>query len=86
MKTACVVESEDTSDLINDYIITALRKSEGIDFIKMEKAIGNGPVEAIKKAARKFVASGQLIADSGTLRFTEKSWLVSDMILCDLLQ
>ena len=86
MKTACVVESEDTSDLINDYIITALRKSEGIDFIKMEKALGNGPVEAIKKQARKFVASGQLIADSGTLRFTEKSWLVSDMILCDLLQ
>lgn len=86
MKPTCVEEVEERADLINDYIITGLRKAEGIDFNKMEESLGSHPVEALKKAAEKFVISGKLVSDSTSLRFTEESWLVSDMILCDLLQ
>lgn len=86
MKPICVEEAEERADLINDYIITGLRKAEGIDFNKMEQSLGAQPVEMLKKAAEKFVSSGKLVSDSTSLRFTEESWLVSDMILCDLLQ
>jgi len=79
-------ENEDECDLVNDYIITALRQASGIDFNTMSRRVGSSPVEILRKAAKPFVNAGTLIDDGDRLRFPEEAWLISDMVLRDLLQ
>lgn len=86
MRIIAEEEEEDECDLVNDYIITALRQSCGIDFDDMSRRVGSSPMEILRKAAKPFVNAGTLIDDGCRLRFPEEAWLISDMVLRDLLQ
>lgn len=86
MESIADEETEDDDDLVNDYIITALRQASGIDFNAMSRRVGSRAVDTLHRAAAPFVKAGSLIDDGGSLRFTEEAWLISDMVLRDLLQ
>ncbi len=79
-------EVETDCDLINDYIITALRKSEGIDLKDMSAVVGKTSVDSLKRTAAPFISNGTIVCDDDRLRFTEESWLISDMALRELIQ
>ena len=86
MESIADEETEDDDDLVNDYIITALRQASGIDFNAMSRRVGSRAVDTLHRAAAPFVKAGSLIDDGCSLRFTEEAWLISDMVLRDLLQ
>lgn len=72
--------------MTNDYIITSLRKAEGINLDEMENITGKRSAMRLLNDATPFVKSGKLKIEKHNLKFTEESWLVSDMILRELLQ
>ncbi len=78
-------ETETRSDLINDYIITRLRTSEGLDMADMRFRFGNIAADELRHAAMRFVNRGSLVYDRDILRFPETGWLISDAVLRELL-
>lgn len=84
--TAYEEDDESEEDLTNDYIITSLRKAEGINLDEMENITGKRSAMRLLNDATPFVKSGKLKIEKHNLKFTEESWLVSDMILRELLQ
>lgn len=75
-------ETGTPGELYNDYIITTLRTSEGINLKEMSKRFDTS---ALEKSSHRFIDKGLLIYDNGNIRFTESSWLVSDAVLRDLI-
>jgi oxygen-independent coproporphyrinogen-3 oxidase len=65
---------------MNEYIMTSLRTSEGIDMQKLEKA----ERERLGKAVRKFIDRGMVIEKEGHLRLTREGKLFADGIAAEL--
>ena len=85
-KTIYEVEDETPTDLYNDYIITSLRTSDGINLDDMRARFGGEYAEEFCKSAETFIASGKLVQPTPlTIRFTEDAWLVSDSVLRELI-
>lgn len=85
-KTFFEIEEETETDLINDYIITTLRTSDGINLNDLEHRFGTRQAESFAKSAKPFISAGNLIYTApNTLRFTEDAWLISDSILRELI-
>lgn len=78
-------ETETQSELINDYIITRLRTSEGLDLADMHSRFGRIAADELRHEAMRFVNCGSLVYDHDILRFPENGWLISDAVLRELL-
>lgn len=77
-----IVESETDTDRYNDYLITALRTSDGIDLGKMSSRFD--PAQLIA-AAKPFLDKGTLRRDGDRIYFPEEAWLISDGVLRELI-
>lgn len=55
-------------DRYHDYLITALRTSEGADLQKIRDLFGEAMVDELKKKAAPFIVSGELVIEGGGLR------------------
>ena len=79
----CVSEEEQLSatDIFNDYVITALRTSSGIDMDYLEREQPRQMVENLKHQAESFVASGKLEYSGNHLKLTHSGIFVSDEIM-----
>ena len=80
---SCVSEEEQlsASDIFNDYVITALRTSSGIDMDYLEREQPRQMVENLKHQAESFVASGKLEYSGNHLKLTHSGIFVSDEIM-----
>lgn len=81
--TVCyVTESETDTDRYNDYLITALRTSEGIDLGRMARWFDPSQLMA---AAKPFLDRGTLWREGDRIYFPEEAWLISDGVLRELI-
>jgi oxygen-independent coproporphyrinogen-3 oxidase len=83
----CVSETEEltATDTFNDYVITALRTSEGIDISLLEREYPHQMVDYLKHQAESFVKSGQLEYSANHLKLTHSGIFVSDEIMVALI-
>ena len=84
---SCVSEEEKLSptDIFNDYVITALRTSSGIDMEYLEREQPRQMVEYLKHQAESFVADGKLEYSANHLKLTHSGIFVSDEIMESLI-
>ena len=84
---SCVSEEEQLSptDIFNDYVITALRTSSGIDMDYLEREQPRQMVEYLKHQADSFVADGKLEYSANHLKLTHSGIFVSDEIMESLI-
>ena len=84
---SCVSEEEQLSpsDIFNDYVITALRTSSGIDMDYLEREQPRQMVEYLKRQAESFVADGKLEYAGNHLKLTHSGIFVSDEIMEELI-
>lgn len=68
-------------DRLNEYVMTSLRRVEGIDLDYVEQRFGCGERRRIERAAKEWVASGVVRAEASTLAISVKHFLVSDAVI-----
>lgn len=74
-------ETLSPSDIFNDYVITALRTSAGINMDYLEREQPRQMVDYLKYQAESFVRAGQLEYSANHLKLTHKGIFVSDEIM-----
>ena len=80
-------EEETAEQLSNDYIMVALRTSEGIDLNYLTTLAGSKRTERVKKTAEKYLDEGKMeLTAAGGLRIAEQSWLVGDSLTLDFIE
>ena len=83
----CVSETETLSptDIFNDYVITALRTSSGIDMDYLQREQPRQMVDYLRHQAESFVAAGKLEYAGNHLKLTHSGIFVSDEIMEELI-
>ena len=83
----CVSETEtlSPSDIFNDYVITALRTSSGIDMDYLEREQPSQMVDYLRHQAESYVAAGKLEYAGNHLKLTHSGIFVSDEITEELI-
>ena len=69
------------SDIFNDYVITALRTSVGIDMDYLQREQPKQMVDYLQRQAESFVRAGQLEYSANHLKLTHNGIFVSDEIM-----
>lgn len=72
------------AQIINEYIMTALRTSEGISLQQLLQLSNQKTVENIIDDAQKFIQQNLMLQQSDTLKLTQKGKLFADGIASDL--
>lgn len=73
-------------DRYNEYIMTSLRRAEGVDMRMMEQSIGEDFAERFRAGIRKFTDAGTVIADGASYRIRPEDFLISDGVIRDLFE
>ncbi len=83
MSGKCVSEKEilTQADIFNDYLITALRTSKGIDLSYLENEQPRQMVDYLKRQAESFIKSGKLELVGNRLKLTHNGIFISDEIM-----
>jgi len=71
-------------DLHNEYVMTALRRIEGIDLETVAQRWGADAVQNIRGIAEKYVASGQMVAEDQRIALTPAGRLFADGIAAEM--
>ncbi len=76
-------ESETLSavDHLNEYVMTSLRRIEGIDLGHIERSFGRAHAERIRGAAKMWIESGVVVCDGEQLSIAPEHFLVSDAVI-----
>jgi oxygen-independent coproporphyrinogen-3 oxidase len=84
---SCVSEEEklSPSDIFNDYVITALRTSSGIDMDYLQSEQPRQMVEYLRQQAESFLAAGKLEYSANHLKLTHSGIFISDEIMESLI-
>jgi len=69
----------------NDYIITHLRTSNGINEIEIESLFSENVLNNFKKTINKHIEQGAITFKKGNFTIKENKWFISDTIISDLL-
>lgn len=80
------IESLTGQQRVNEYIMTSLRTSEGLDLSLLEKTGDAGVVADVLKLANKFVAQGTLIRSGNFLIIPPQGKFYADGIAAELFQ
>ena len=82
----CESESPSPTEAINEAIITGFRTSAGLNPLIIGQRWGNGYLQKIERNIARFIKHGKIVRmDDGTFRIPEKYWLISDLILRDII-
>lgn len=84
-RTVFETEILTSEDKYNDFIITSLRTSAGLDLEKFNLLMPSYLKDYFNHAAKPLLALGQIIKLNNRLYIPENKWLVSDSILRDLI-
>jgi oxygen-independent coproporphyrinogen III oxidase len=74
------------TQLINEYIMTALRTSEGINMEKLESDFGVDIAKNIIEKASKYLADAKIIINPGNIYLTKKGKFFADGVAADLFE
>lgn len=78
-------EVETDSELLNDYILTSLRTSAGLDLGLVTERFGTVEAERLTRLSAPLVRSGRMTCNGSRLRITEEGWLLSDSMIVELI-
>lgn len=78
-------EEENTDERINDYLIIRLRTAEGINLSEFRRLFGSGPTLRLIDDAAPHITAGRLMKTDDTISMNPDHWLVTDMVLTDLI-
>lgn len=81
--TLAIVETESlsTSQQYNEYILTQLRKVEGIDCAFIWEKWQINMLRKYQDLISSFVENGDMLEENGHIRLTPSGWLISDYII-----
>ena len=74
------------NDRFNEYVMTALRRREGIDLAFLKENFGEHKSRLFEKAAMKFLNDDLLVTRAQNIRLTRSGKLIADRIICDLFE
>jgi oxygen-independent coproporphyrinogen-3 oxidase len=82
-----VIETENLSfeQKYNEYILTQLRKAEGIDLDFLEKNWNINILQKYKPLISSFQANGDMLQTGNMLHLSPQGWLISDYIIRELM-
>lgn len=82
-----VIETEDLSfeQKYNEYILTQLRKAEGIDLDFLKKNWNINILQKYKPLISSFQANGDMLQTGNMLHLSPQGWLISDYIIRELM-
>ena len=80
-----ITESETLTikDLYHEYIMTHIRKKEGIDALYIEKTFIKGWQKLYQSVIDHHLNEGNLTQENNVFRPTPEGWLISDQIIRD---
>lgn len=84
-KVDAEIEQLTPSDSFNDYVITALRTSQGIDLRWLEQNYAGKMLANLKKQAEKYISSGHLLQLGSQLKLTHAGVMISNVVMEDLI-
>jgi oxygen-independent coproporphyrinogen-3 oxidase len=79
-------EKPDKNTRYNDFVITSLRTSAGIEIALIKSKFGEKPLAYCLQNAKTFIDRHLLELKEGRLRLTEEGMFISDGIMAELLQ
>lgn len=80
-----VAEEENADERLNDYLIIRLRTAEGIDMQQFALLFGDEASWRLLADAAPHISAGRLLSAEGRLLMNPAHWLVTDMVLTDLI-
>ena len=78
----CAIEEETPVERLNDFIVAALRTSDGLDL----SAISHNDATAILRDARQFISTGSMTLAHNHLAIQPDKWLIADSFIRHLLR
>lgn len=76
------IDEEDDLDRLNDYIVTALRTSRGLDLSALPIACA----DSLRRDAARFLASGDMSISDNYLSINPDRWLVADSFIREMIR
>lgn len=80
------VEVISDDELYDEMVMTSLRTAEGIDLTEVEDIYGKGCRDSLLQIAHRYLDSGTLVMERNRLFFSEAGFLLSDMVMADLMK
>jgi oxygen-independent coproporphyrinogen-3 oxidase len=78
------IEELDLNTRFNEFVMTSLRKCEGINLTSVQKQFGTNYLSHLSREAKKFVQNGMLKQDKNQMWLTEEGIFISDYIIEEL--
>ena len=80
-------EKEDLSvtDRYNEYVMTSLRRDDGVSLHKIQELWGEEMEAYFNKESKKFIDSGLLVRKADRVMIESKNFLLSDSVITDLM-
>lgn len=73
-------------DRYNDYVMVALRTSEGIDLSFLKKEYGDEMFDTCMNSARKYIITDHVLIEENQLILTQKGIHISNLIIMELMK
>jgi len=80
----CEDEVLSLTDQYNEFVMTGLRKVEGILYSEIETKFGEKYLQYLTSAAAKFLETKKLIFSENRLYISEREWFLADTIIAEL--
>lgn len=77
-------EEETIYERYNDFVMTRLRTMWGIDMAELKNKFGESLVSFFEKNSKKYILSGDLLVNEGTVKISQDGIMLSDSIFRDL--
>ncbi len=78
-------EELDDEDLKTEYILTRLRKREGINLVEFENLFGQKAKEKLVESAASLLSDGKMQVKEGRIYVCGEGWLIHDYICAELI-
>lgn len=81
------IEEENARELLNDYVMVALRTARGLNPDDCRRRFGDPLTDKLLRRCLHHLSVGNLITlPNGCLRIPQSRWILSDLILSDLME
>lgn len=84
-RSFAIAEEENADERLNDYLIIRLRTAEGLDLQQFALLFGDEASRRLLADAAPHISAGRLLSAGGRLLMNPAHWLVTDMVLTDLI-
>ena len=81
-----MAEQENDSERFNDFVITSLRTSKGMDLNLCASIFGNLRRRNVEKISEKFIREGIMWHKGDQLGINSRNWLTADAIMVEFIE